>query len=436
MAMVLAFAVYMAESSQLHVKELAAANHELEKEIAGRAQAEQALGQAQKMEAVGRLAGGVAHDFNNLLMIIRGQAALSLNAVGPGTALRRDLSEIVKAADRASSLTRKLLAFGRKQVLQAHVLDLNTLVTQLTEMLPPVLGDDIGLRIDLDPDLGRVKADSAQLEQVIMNLVFNARDAMADGGELTIETRNCELDEAWVRSHPGVRTGSHVVLQVRDTGCGMDQETQSHLFEPFFTTKDKSKGTGLGLATVYGTVNQSGGSVAVSSELGAGTTIQIYLPRVEEDLEVVETPKPVVRSLEGEERILIVEDDDAVRRMAREFLKLKGYTVIEARCAADAIKFVERQEEAIDLVLTDVVMPGMKGRELVDQLGKLRPTLKVLYMSAYTEDDAINIGILSPGTAFIEKPFSPDELAGKVRDVLSGGSRLGTQNLRRGAKAS
>ncbi len=269
-ALTLAFAVYMAESSQLHVKQLATANLELEKEIAGREQAEQALRHAQKMEAVGRLAGGVAHDFNNLLMIIRGQAALSLNAIGPGTTLRRELSEIVKAADRASSLTRKLLAFGRKQVLQAHVLDLNDLVTQVAEMLPPVLGDDFSLKIDLDPDLGRVKADSAQLEQVIMNLVFNARDAMPDGGELTIETANCDLDEAWVGSHPGVRAGPHVVLGVRDTGHGMDEETQSHLFEPFFTTKDKSRGTGLGLATVYGTVRQSGGCVTASSKLGSG----------------------------------------------------------------------------------------------------------------------------------------------------------------------
>lgn len=435
-AMVLAFAVYMAESSQLHVSELAAANLELEKEITGREQAEQALRQAQKMEAVGRLAGGVAHDFNNLLMVIRGQAALSLNAVSPDAPLRRELTEIVKAADRASSLTRKLLAFGRKQVLQERVLDLNTLVTQLVEMLPPVLGDDISLRIDLDPELGRVKADSSQLEQVIMNLVFNARDAMPDGGELTIETKNYDLDEASVRSHPGVRAGAHVLLRVRDTGHGMDPETQSHLFEPFFTTKDKSKGTGLGLATVYGTVKQSGGHVAVSSTLGAGTTIQIYLPRVQEMVEVVETPKPRVRSLEGQGRILVVEDDDAVRRMTRKFLEIRGYAVIEARCAADAIQFVERQEETIDLVLTDVVMPGMKGRELVDQLGRLRPSLKVLYMSAYTEDDAINIGMLSPGTTFIEKPFSPDELAAKVRDVLqSDRSNISAQRLRRGAKA-
>ncbi len=436
MALVLAFAVYMAESSQLHVKKLAAANLELEKEIAGREQAEEALREAQKMEAVGRLAGGVAHDFNNLLLVIRGQAALSLNGVGPGTPLRRELSEIVKAANRASSLTRKLLAFGRKQVLQARVLDLNTLVAQVAEMLPAVLGDDISLKLDLDPDLGRVKADSAQLEQVIMNLVFNARDAMPDGGELTIKTANCDLDEAWVHSHPGVRIGPHVVLGACDTGHGMDEETQSHIFEPFFTTKDKSKGTGLGLATVYGTVSQSGGCVAVSSKLGSGTTIHIYLPRVEEAIEVVEAPKPLVRSLEGKERILVVEDDDAVRRMTRVFLNIKGYTVMEARSAEDAIQFVKRHEEAIDLVLTDVAMPGMKGRELVEQLGKLRPSLKVLYMSAYTEDDAINIGILSPGTAFIEKPFSPEELAGKVRDVLTGDrANPDPQPLRRGAQA-
>jgi two-component system, cell cycle sensor histidine kinase and response regulator CckA len=319
-------------------------------------------------------------------------------------------------------LTRKLLAFGRKQVLQPRVLDLNALVTQVAEMLPPVLGEDINLRMDLDSALGRVKADPAQLEQVIMNLVFNARDAMSQGGELTIQTANCDLDAAWGRSHPGVQAGPHVMLAVRDTGHGMDEETQSHLFEPFFTTKDKSKGTGLGLATVYGTVNQSGGCVAISSKMGLGTTVQIYLPRVEEAVEVVEAPKPFLRSVQGEERILVVEDDDAVRRMTREFLKIKGYTVLEARSAADAIQFVESHEETIDLLLTDVVMPGMKGRELVERLGKVRSNLKVLYMSAYTQDDAINIGILSPGTAFIEKPFSPDELAGKVRDVLRGNS--------------
>jgi two-component system cell cycle sensor histidine kinase/response regulator CckA len=340
---------------------------------------------------------------------------------------------MLKAADRASSLTRQLLAFSRKQVLQPRVLDLNTLVTQVAEMLPPVLGEDINLVMDLDSELGRVKADPAQIEQVIMNLVFNARDAMSDGGELTIQTANSNLDETWVRGHPGVRTGPHVMLAVCDTGHGMDEETQSHVFEPFFTTKDRSKGTGLGLATVYGTVNQSGGCVTVSSKLGKGTTVQIYLPRVEETVEVVEIPKALPGSLQGEETILVVEDDDAVRRMTREFLKIKGYVVVEARSAAEAIQFMERHKEPIDLVLTDVVMPGMKGRELVERLAKLRSGIKVLYMSAYTEDAAINFGILSPGTAFIEKPFGPDELAGKVREVL-GANRdsLGAQYLRHG----
>jgi signal transduction histidine kinase/CheY-like chemotaxis protein len=433
MALVLAFAVYMAETAQLNVRKLGAANRELEREIAGRAQAEEALRHAQKMEAIGRLAGGVAHDFNNLLMVIRGQAELSQNNVGSNSAVRRELGEIVKAADRASSLTRKLLAFGRKQVLQPRVLDLNALVTQVAEILPPVLGQDIKLDIALEPDLGRVKADSAQLEQVIMNLVFNARDAMTNGGDLTIQTANCDLDAAWSQQHPGVQPGPHVMLAVRDSGHGMDEETLSHLFEPFFTTKDTSKGTGLGLATVYGTVNQSGGCVTVSSKLGLGTTIQIYLPRVEEPLEVVEAPQPIVRSLQGDERILVVEDDDAVRRMTREFLKIRGYTVVEASSAADAIQWMESHHQTIDLVLTDVVMPGMKGREFVEQLTKLHSSLKVLYMSAYTEDDAINIGILSPGTAFIEKPFSPDELAGKVRDVLNG-NNPGERPLRHSAQ--
>jgi signal transduction histidine kinase/ActR/RegA family two-component response regulator len=422
MAFVLGFAVYMAETAHLNVKKLAAANRELEREIAVREQAEEALRRAQKMEAIGRLAGGVAHDFNNLLMVIRGRASLSEKSAGAGSPLRNELSEIVKAADRASSLTRKLLAFGRKQVLQPRVLDLNALVTQVADILPPVLGEDIKLTLDLEPELGPVRADSAQFEQVIMNLVFNARDAMPGGGDLTIETANCDLDAAWVRNHPGVQPGLHVMLAVRDTGHGMDEETQSHLFEPFFTTKDTSKGTGLGLATVYGTVNQSGGCVTVFSKVGVGTAFQIYLPRVEGPVELVEAPKPVVRSLEGKERILVVEDDDAVRRMTHEFLKIRGYTVIEARSAADAIQWMESHDGNIDLVLTDVVMPGMKGRELVERLTEMHASLKVLYMSAYTEDDAINIGILSPGTAFIEKPFSPDELASKVRDVLSGNS--------------
>jgi signal transduction histidine kinase/CheY-like chemotaxis protein len=433
MASLLAFAVYLAETSQLRAREVAAANEELKREIAGREQAEEALRQAQKMEAVGRLAGGVAHDFNNLLMVIRGHAALSLNCLAPDNPLRRELAEILKAADRASSLTRQLLAFSRKQVLQPQVLNLNALVTQVVELMPPLLGEDINLVIHLDPQLGWVKADPGQMEQVIMNLVFNARDAMPDGGELTIQTENADLDQILAGCHPGVRPGPHVMLAVHDTGRGMNEETQAHLFEPFFTTKDRSKGTGLGLATVYGTVNQSGGCVTVSSTLGKGTTIQVYLPRAEETIEVVETPKALPESLQGSETIMVVEDDDAVRNMTREFLKVNGYAVVEARSAADAIQLMEGHSGPIDLVLTDVVMPGMKGPELVERLANQRPGTKVLYMSAYTEDAVINFGMLGQGTAFIEKPFSPDELASKVRKVLDANrDSLGAEYLRRG----
>lgn len=418
MAALLAFAVYLAETAWLHAKAVVATNQELEKQIAGRQQAEEALRQAQKMEAVGRLAGGVAHDFNNLLMVIRGHAALLLKRVSYDNSLYRELSEILKTTDRASSLTKRLLAFSRKQVLQLRVLELNALLTQVQELLPPVLGDDISLNVRLDDNLGHVKADAAQMEQVIMNLVFNARDAMPDGGELTIETANADLDEAWVRDHAAMQAGPHVRLTVRDTGHGMNKETLSHVFEPFFTTKDTGRGTGLGLASVYGTVTQSGGCVTASSKPGEGTTIEIYLPRVEEAVTAVEIPQAAPQSTTGAETILVVEDDDAVRRMTREFLKIKGYTVIEASRATDAIRLMELHKDAIDLVLTDVLMPGMKGRELVEHLGKLRANMKVLYMSAYTEDAALNIGVLDPGTEFIEKPFGPDELAGKVRKIL------------------
>ena len=419
MAGVMAFTVYLAETARLHAREVITSNKELKKEIAVREHAEQALLEAQKMEAVGRLAGGIAHDFNNLLMVIRGHAALSLNRVGSDGTLRRELNEILKWTDRSASLTRRLLAFSRKQVLQLRVIDLNNLVSQVKDLLPPVIGEDIRLILDLDPELGRVKADSAQMEQAVMNLVFNARDAMPEGGELVIETSNADLDEAFVRRHPGSQAGPHVILAVHDTGHGMAEEVLSHIFEPFFTTKDRTKGTGLGLATVYGTVRQSGGCITVSSKVGEGTTFRIYLPRVQAPVEATEAPPAPVQPARGAETILVVEDDDAVRRMTREFLKIHGYTVMEARSAVNAIQIVEAQDHQIDLVLTDVLMPGMKGRELVGRLTSMRPDLKVLYMSAYTEDAAINIGVLNPGTEFIEKPFSPDDLAAKVRDVLT-----------------
>lgn len=421
MAALLGFTVYLAETARLHAQGVVATNRELQKEIAGREQAEQAMREAQKMEAVGQLAGGVAHDFNNLLMVIRGHAELSLNRIAFDGVLGRELQEILSATERASSLTRQLLAFSRKQMLQLRVFDMNALLSQMKDLLAVVLGKDIRLHIELDPNLGRVKADPAQIEQVIMNLVFNARDAMRGSSELAIQTGNIDLDEEWVRAHAGSQAGSHVVLTVRDTGHGMGPETLSHIFEPFFTTKDRTKGTGLGLATVYGTVRQSGGCITVSSKLGEGTTFQIYLPRVEEAIvEVVEAPVAASPSIAAAETILVVEDDNAVRRMTREFLQINGYTVIEARSAAEAIQIVEREANLIDLVLTDVLMPGMKGRELVQRLAQIRTGMKILYMSAYTEDAAITIGVLNPGTEFIEKPFGPDELAGKVREVLSG----------------
>jgi signal transduction histidine kinase/CheY-like chemotaxis protein len=411
MAGLLAFGVYLAEIYRLRAKKL-------EREIAGREQAERALAHAQKMEAMGRLAGGVAHDFNNLLMVMQGHAAMLRQGSVSEAAVRAHANEIRKAARRASALTRRLLAFSRKQALQMRVVDLNTLVLHMRELLPPVLGEDIELVIDLDPNIGTVKADVAQMEQVIMNLVFNGRDAMPDGGVLTIRTANSDLDQSWVELHQGVHAGPHVTLMVRDTGQGMDQSVLSHIFEPFFTTKDSSQGTGLGLSTVYGTVRQSGGCITVSSKVGQGTTFEIHLPRVEEPAEA-ELPVEELGSASGAGTILVVEDDSSVRRITREFLKISGYTVIEAGDAENAIQLMKLHKESIDLVLTDVLMPGMKGRELVERLAEMRAGIKVLYMSAYTEDAAINIGVLKPGTEFIEKPFSPEELAVKVRKILA-----------------
>jgi signal transduction histidine kinase/CheY-like chemotaxis protein len=433
LAGLLAFAVYMAEAERLQSQQLEATNKELQREIASREQTEQALRQAQKMEAVGQLAGGVAHNFNNLLMVIRGHAELSLNRFDPEHPMHRALSEILKASDRASSLTRQLLAFSRRQVLQLEVLDLNTLVTQIAELIPPVLGEDIRLTMDLDPQLGRVKTDAGQMEQVIVNLAFNARDAMPAGGDLTIMTANTYLDEGHPLQYPGIRPGPYVVLTVRDTGHGMNEDTQARMFEPFFTTKDKSKGTGLGLSSVYGTVHKSGGCITVSSKPGEGTTIQIYLPRVEESIQTVEPAGKLPGASQGDETILVVEDDDAVRRMTREFLIIKGYTVKEARSGAEAIEFLGTYPEHIELVLTDVIMPGMKGRELGERLAKVRTGIKILYMSAHTEDDVMDADMLVPGAPFIEKPFSPEELASKVREVLvANKAGLGSESLRRG----
>jgi signal transduction histidine kinase/CheY-like chemotaxis protein len=418
MAGLLAFAVYLVETAQLRASEVTAVHEQLKKEIAERERVEDELRHALRMEAVGRLAGGVAHSFNNLLLIIQGHSHFLLERIGLIDGLGENAREILKASESAASLTRQLLAFSRKQVLQPKVLDLNALVSQTTELLPSLLGPDIKLELSLEPRLGRVKADPGQIEQVIMNLVVNARDAMPRGGRLRIETTNADYSLSSVTPNIGEQPG--VILAISDNGCGMDEETRARIFEPFFTTKEKGKGTGLGLSMVYGTVEQSGGSISVLSAPGKGTTIQIWLPRIEEQRTAVpELRKPLaINSALGTETILLVEDDHGVRRVAFEFLKVKGYRVLEAATADDAIRIATECNDPIHLLLTDIVMPGLKGEELVEQIRSIRPGIRVLYMSAYTEDAVVNLGILAPGTNFIEKPFGPEDLARKVRKVL------------------
>ena len=421
MAALLAFAIYSVETTRSRETELAAAHKQLKDEIAEREKVERDLRHLHKMEAVGQFAGGVAHSFNNLLLVIRGHAELLLNRVGLGESVQRYPIEILNATDRASTLTRQLLAFSRKQILQPRVLDLNGLISQTAILLPPLLGPDIKLMLSLEPDLGQVKADPGQIEQVIINLVVNARDAMPYGGDLKIETANAEWNETVDPKSGSLAKG--VVLSAKDNGCGMDEKTRSRIFEPFFTTKETGKGTGLGLSMVYGTVQQSGGSITAISEPGRGTTIRIWFPRVEEqESAAIRQPVQVseAHASGAAETVLVVDDEDGVRRVAREFLKIKGFSVLEAREAREAIHVASQHAGPIHVLLTDVVMPGMKGEELVEQISALRPDVKVLYMSAYTEDAVLNLGILAPGTNFIEKPFGPDDLARKVREVLHG----------------
>ena len=388
------------------------------RDVTERLSLEQQLRQAQKMEAVGRLAGGVAHDFNNILTAITGYADLLLEDLGTTDRRRDDIAEIRKAAERAAGLTRQLLAFSRQQVMQVRVLDLNDVVADTQNMLGRLLGEDIALVTHLDPALGAVKADPGQLEQVIMNLAVNARDAMPGGGKLTIETANAELDDSYVREHFPARPGSYVMLAVSDTGTGMSDEVQSHLFEPFFTTKEKGKGTGLGLATVYGIVKQSGGYIWVYTEPGHGTTFKIYLPRVAgAPAQRASGPKasPVGA---GTETVLLAEDEAAVRAVARHALERQGYTVLEASSGEAALDLAERHSGRIHLLLTDVIMPGMNGRALALRLSELRPDLRVVYMSGYTEEAITRHGVLEPGLTYVQKPFTPEGLARKVREVL------------------
>ena len=388
------------------------------KERAERKQLEQQLRQAQKMEAIGQLTGGIAHDFNNMLTVIIGYSELMLQKLKADDSLRSDIEQIKEAGERASSLTRQLLAFSRKQVLQPKVFDLNAVLTNMDRMLQRLIGEDIHLVTVPAPGLGRVRADPGQIEQVIMNLAVNARDAMPHGGKLTIETANVELDNAYAREHVSVRPGSYVMLAVSDTGCGMDAATQAQIFEPFFTTKEVGKGTGLGLSTVFGIVKQSEGYVWVYSEVGRGTTFKIYLPRVEAAVETVEPSGETARPARGSETILLVEDDHAVRTLIRSTLQAHGYTVLEASQGKEALLLSGQHKGLIHMMVTDTVMPGMSGRELAERLKPLRPNMKALFMSGYTDKAIVHHGELDPDTAFLQKPFTPDALARKVREVL------------------
>ena len=376
------------------------------------------LRQSQKMEAIGRLAGGIAHDFNNLLTIIKGYSQLSLLELKEGDPLRGNIDETQKATERAANLIRQLLAFSRRQVMEMEVLDLNTLLRDLEKMLRRVIGEDIGLVNVLAENLGKVKADPGQIEQVILNLAVNARDAMPNGGKLTIETTNVKLDEAYARAHIAVTPGRYVVLSVSDTGVGMTPEVKERIFEPFFTTKEKGKGTGLGLSTVYGIVKQSGGNIWVYSEPGKGTAFKIYLPRVDEPLEELKSEVEVKEIPRGSETILIVEDEEEVRKVAVRMLEKQGYTVLEARQEEEALLCCEQRKEPIHLILTDVVMPQMSGPQLIDRSRQVRQDFKVLYMSGYADNAIVRNGILEEGVNYIQKPFSMEGLARKVREVL------------------
>lgn len=379
---------------------------------------EEQLRQALKMEAVGKLAGGVAHDFNNLLTVINGYSDICLRRLASDNPLYRSIEEINKAGGRAASLTRQLLAFSRKQILQPKVVDLNSVVVEMNKMLHRLIGEDIDLMMGLAADLGKVKADPNQIEQVLLNLAVNARDAMPLGGKLTIETTNVHLGEEYARSHVPIPAGKYVMLAMSDSGHGMDAQTPARIFEPFFTTKEVGKGTGLGLATVYGIVKQSEGYIWVYSELGHGTTFKIYLPSVEDTAERGKGTSERLELFKGAETVLLVEDEELVRNLTAEILRESGYHVLEAKDGSAALMLAKQHDGEIQLMLTDVVMPQMSGRELAEQLATIRKDMRVLFMSGYTDDAIVLHGVLDEGTPFIGKPFSPNALARKVREVL------------------
>ncbi len=390
----------------------------LANDVTERIRLEEQLLQSQKMEAIGRLAGGVAHDFNNLLTVITGYGQMMLNRLQPGEPMYGDMEEVLSAANRAALLTNQLLAFSRRRVAEPKIFDLNLVVGTMEKMLQRLIGDDIVLTSALAAQAGMIKADPGQIEQVIMNLVVNARDAMPRGGKIAIETANQDLDSAYARIHLGVSPGRYVMLAVSDTGRGMTEEVRRRIFEPFFTTKEPGKGTGLGLSTVYGIVKQSGGEIWVYSEPDRGTTFKLYFPLAQADEEIAKRRPSQSRLRRGVETILLVEDDAEVRTMVRRILLQQGYHILEAPDGAEAVRVAGGHPAQIHLLLTDVVMAQMSGRELATALTHARPDMKVLYMSGYTDNAAIQIGELEPGMQFIQKPFRPDSLIRKIREVL------------------
>ena len=388
------------------------------KDVTDRVRVEEQLRQAQKMEAVGRLAGGVAHDFNNVLTVISCHTALLLNELEPGSSLREDLEAIRGASDRAATLTRQLLAFSRKLVLQPVVLNLNAVLTELAEMLRRVLGEDIDLRLGLDPALGQVKVDRHELEHAIWQLAANSRDAMPRGGHMIIETANVELAGEHIHGSAESPSGPHVLLAVSDSGCGMDAATRARVFEPFYTTKGLGQGSGLGLASVYGIVKQSGGHISVFSEPGQGSTFKIYLPRVEEAAKVTSAPGVLGEVIPGWETVLLVEDEPLVRDLARRILRQYGYTVLEARTPQEALQLFSSYAPSIRLLVTDVLLPDLRGNELARRMTTLQPSLKVLYISGYADAGQSDPDIDPQNVRFLSKPFTPQALARKVRDTL------------------
>ena len=397
----------------------------LTQDITERKRLEEHVLHLQKMEAIGRLSGGVAHDFNNILQSIMGYAEMALLKVPEDDPLRKYLEGIEKAVDRAAALTCQLLTFSRKQVFQPVVIDFNEIVRDSEEMLRRLIGEDVEIVTRLDPEAGWVKVDPIQIEQVVMNLAVNARDAMPKGGRLTLETAPVELNPAFIRSHPGLAPGPHVMLTVTDTGCGMDAETLSHIFEPFFTTKEKGKGTGLGLSTVYGIVRQSGGGIEVQSAPGKGARFKIYFPREEEDMEALASASAPTELPKGRETILLAEDDDVLRDLTQEVLSAYGYTVVEAENGEAALRLFTEHPGPVHLLITDVVMPKMNGPDLARKLAPLHPELKVIFISGYPDEATFSHGLKPEGPAFLQKPFKTDVLLCKVREVLDGPNGIG-----------